>query len=198
MDWGTRRLTLAESKAVVDQKATVTHWDGQPLPSVPECIAESDHAWWVCSDLEAAWASLRRHTQDVPAAGGLLTNDDGALLCIHRLGHWDLPKGKLESGEILEEAAAREVQEECGVPLPVVHAPFATTYHVYGPEEGLMKVTSWFRMTLPEGTDPVTLVPQSEEGITEVLWASRDQVAELEPDAFGNIARLMAAWRAGG
>ncbi|MAC16881.1 MAG: hypothetical protein CMC97_01075, partial [Flavobacteriales bacterium] len=101
-------------------------------------------------------------------------------------------------GEILEEAAAREVQEECGVPLPVVHAPFATTYHVYGPEEGLMKVTSWFRMTLPEGIDPVTLVPQSEEGITEVLWASRDQVAELEPDAFGNIARLMAAWRAGG
>ena len=84
------------------------------MPSVPDSIGSAQHAWWVCDDLDAAWSALRAHTTDVPAAGGLLTNDQGELLCIHRLGHWDLPKGKLEPGEILEEAAAREVQEECG------------------------------------------------------------------------------------
>ena len=198
MDWGNRRLTLAESASVVDEKATLTHWDGDALPTVPECIGKANHAWWVCPDLDAAWRALREHTKDVPAAGGLLTNDRDELLCIHRLGHWDLPKGKLEPGEVLEVAAAREVEEECGVPRPVVLSPFATTYHVYGPGEGLMKVTSWFRMALPEGCGQVDLVPQTEEGITEVRWASREEVARLEPLAFGNIARLMAAWRANG
>jgi len=168
------------------------------MPTVPDCIGTAHHAWWVCHDLDAAWTALRAHTRDVPAAGGLLTNDRGELLCIHRLGHWDLPKGKLEPGEALEEAAAREVEEECGVPLPVVLAPFATTFHIYGPDEGWMKVTHWFRMALPEGTGEVDLVPQTEEGISEVRWASPSEVAGLEPQAFGNIARLMAAWRANG
>ena len=168
------------------------------MPAVPDCIANAHHAWWVCADVDAAWTALRAHTTDVPAAGGLLTNGHGELLCIHRLGHWDLPKGKLEPGEALEEAAAREVEEECGVPLPIVRAPFETTYHIYGPGEGLMKVTHWFRMVLPEGTGHIELVPLTEEGITEVRWASPSEVEKLEPQAFGNIARLMAAWRAGG
>ena len=38
--------------------------------------------------------------------------------------------------------------------------------------------------------------PQTEEGITEVRWAAPEDVEQLEPQAFGNIARLMAAWRA--
>ena len=191
-------MTLADPATVVDQKATLFTWGGGAMHSVPVSIGSAQHAWWICNDVDAAWSALRAHTTDVPAAGGLLTNDEGELLCIHRLGHWDLPKGKLEPGEILEEAAAREVQEESGVPLPVVLSPFATTYHVYGPGEGLMKVTSWFRMALSPGTGSVELVPQTEEGITEVRWAGPEEVARLEPDAFGNIARLMAAWRANG
>ena len=199
MDWGAQRLTLAEFGCPVEEGAEVREWRaGDPMPSVPDGIGSSRHAWWACDDLDAAWTALRAHTTDVPAAGGLLTNDAGELLCIHRLGHWDLPKGKLEPGEVLEEAAAREVEEECGVPLPIVLSPFATTYHVYGPGENLMKVTSWFRMTLPDGTGPIHLVPQTEEGITEVRWASKEEVARLESGAFGNIARLMAAWRANG
>ena len=197
VDWGTQRLTLAETGAIVDENTTVTNWSvGDPMPSVPKCIGTAAHAWWSCEDVEAAWSALRAHTTDVPAAGGLLTDDAGRLLCIHRIGHWDLPKGKLEAGEALEEAAAREVQEECGVPLPEVLSPFATTYHVYGPDEGLMKVTHWYQMAFPEGVQCGALVPQTEEGITEVRWAAPEEVEQLEPQAFGNIARLMAAWRA--
>ena len=124
VDWGTQRLTLAETAAIVDENTTVTNWSvGDPMPPVQECIGTAAHAWGSCEDLEAAWSALRAHTTDVHAAGGLLTDEAGRLLCIHRIGHWDLPKGKLEAGEALEEAAAREVQEECGVPLPEVLSP---------------------------------------------------------------------------
>ena len=58
-----------------------------------------------------------------------------------------------------------------------------------------MKVTSWFKMALPPDTGSVQLVPQTEEGITEVRWRP-GRGGPVEPDAFGNIARLMAAWRA--
>lgn len=43
-------------------------------------------------------------------------------LLLHYIGgHWDLPKGKMEPGETLEEAAIREVFEETGLkvtPIP--------------------------------------------------------------------------------
>jgi 8-oxo-dGTP pyrophosphatase MutT (NUDIX family) len=196
VDFGERRLTVADSEVVPEGSASVVQHDGKPMPSVPKWLAKSTHVWVSCTDLKAAWKSLNRHTKDVFAAGGLLTNAEGALLCIHRLGHWDLPKGKVEPGEDLPTAAAREVHEECSVPLPLVGAPFAKTYHVYGQKSDKMKVTQWYAMKPSPGTENVTPQPQTEEGITEVRWAMPDEVAEMEPDAFGNIARLMSAWRA--
>jgi 8-oxo-dGTP pyrophosphatase MutT (NUDIX family) len=196
VDFGERRLTLADSQVIPDASSTVfPHANGAVAP-IAFWTNRADHAWLSCADPSAAWKSLQRHTREVHAAGGLLTNEAGELLCIHRLGHWDLPKGKVEPGEDFPTAAAREVHEECGVPLPIVGRPFATTHHVYGPDDTLMKVTHWFRMRPSPGTMESRLQPQIEEGITEVRWASAEEVVQLEPLAFGNIARLMAAWRA--
>ena len=123
VDWGTQRLTLAETGSCGRKH------DGHKL------VGRRPHATGsgVHRNRRPRLVVLRRcggrlvrpaaHTTDVPAAGGLLTDENGRLLCIHRIGHWDLPKGKLEAGEALEEAAAREVEEECGVPLPEVR-PF--------------------------------------------------------------------------
>ena len=37
------------------------------------------------------------------------------LLLKHRAGHWNFPKGLIEKGEKLEQAALREVKEEAGL-----------------------------------------------------------------------------------
>ena len=50
----------------------------------------------------------------IEAAGGVVKNPADELLFILRLGKWDLPKGKIEKGEKIKEAALREVEEECG------------------------------------------------------------------------------------
>ena len=52
---------------------------------------------------------------ELTAAGGWVENGEGQVLWIHRLGQWDLPKGKWEPNESIEDCAMREVEEECGV-----------------------------------------------------------------------------------
>ena len=37
------------------------------------------------------------------AGGGIVTNELGELLMIFRRGKWDLPKGKLDKGESIED-----------------------------------------------------------------------------------------------
>ena len=49
------------------------------------------------------------------AAGGLVENEKGEILFMFRRGKWDMPKGKRDPGETLEECALREVEEETGV-----------------------------------------------------------------------------------
>src|SRR5580692_2838451 len=59
----------------------------------------------------------------VQAAGGLIQNEKKELLFIFRRDKWDLPKGKLDKGETLEQCAIREVAEETGLKDVRLDAP---------------------------------------------------------------------------
>ena len=77
---------------------------------------------------------LKKFTKKIPlevAAGGVVANKEGKVLFIFRNNKWDLPKGKLEKGESLEEAAVREVEEETGVKGLKLENPLKTTYHIF-------------------------------------------------------------------
>src|SRR5690554_6546012 len=73
------------------------------------------------SDPESVFRLLCSQIVVVRAAGGWVTDPLGAGLFIHRLGKWDLPKGKAEQGEDSAQTALREVQEECGI-LPALRS----------------------------------------------------------------------------
>ena len=68
---------------------------------------------------------------NVVAGGGKVYNEKGDILFIYRNNKWDLPKGKVEKNETIEDTALREVEEETGVRGLEIIKPLNTTYHVF-------------------------------------------------------------------
>jgi ADP-ribose pyrophosphatase YjhB (NUDIX family) len=77
------------------------------------------------------WKEFSSMMKMIEAAGGIVINKDEEILFIYRLGKWDLPKGKLEPNEKLDEAALREVEEETGLKELVLENFVNTTFHIY-------------------------------------------------------------------
>lgn len=121
----------------------------------------------------------------IEAAGGLVFNKEKELLAIFRRGHWDLPKGKIEKGETIKEAAVREVQEETGIQQIKLKDKIGTTYHTYSTKKHkrVLKVSHWFKMK----TKDVEVTPQVEEDIEKVEWVDMiDFIEEYRP-IYSNI-----------
>ena len=121
----------------------------------------------------------------IEAAGGLVINDLGEILFIKRNGIWDLPKGKVEVGELVNQAALREVEEECGVKNLSIESKITDTYHTYAlGEKTILKKTYWYLMRNSGGDK---LIPQSEEGITQALWVSPTDIPNYLLNTFPSI-----------
>ena len=82
-------------------------------------------------NLEQIWEELTGMLRVVEAAGGIVFNQENKILFIHRLGRWDLPKGKIEPEESLENAALRELEEETGLTELILEEFVNTTFHIY-------------------------------------------------------------------
>jgi 8-oxo-dGTP pyrophosphatase MutT (NUDIX family) len=136
------------------------------------------------SDLEKGWQDFLRTFNTVSAAGGLVLNAKKEILFIYRANKWDLPKGRIEKGETIEETAVREVEEECGISNLKLIKPLLTTYHVYFQNGIKLKETFWFLMT---SEDTRVLVPQLEEGITKVVFKKEAEVLKALQNSYKNI-----------
>lgn len=105
----------------------------------------------------------------VLAAGGVVfrraPNGDIEVAIIHRPRYddWTLPKGKLESGETLEDAAVREVAEETGI---AVERGDEITRIRYRDRHGRPKEVTYYLMTPTGGT----FAPNDE--VDELRWLS--------------------------
>jgi 8-oxo-dGTP diphosphatase len=85
----------------------------------------SEATWIVDATQERLSAAAARQVVDV--AVGILIEPEGRFLLTTRpadkvyAGYWEFPGGKLESGETVETALRRELQEEIGVTIGAVH-----------------------------------------------------------------------------
>ena len=142
---------------------------------------------------------LKLRMRWVRAAGGIVTRDDGNMLLILRNNRWDLPKGKVEAGETLLQAALRETFEETGLKANL--SPFTShlspikTYHIFNLYGGWhLKQTSWFPMVVADAT--VVGNPQQEEGITAVEWVTPDEWHRRLEGSYGTLRTLSKTYKA--
>lgn len=145
-----------------------------------------------CSNIENDWISFKKHFKVVHAAGGLVVNPSKEILFIYRANVWDLPKGKVEKGESIEETAVREVEEECGVKGLVLKNHLLTTHHLFYMNAILqLKITDWFLMDIPYQKK---LTPQLEEGITDVVFKNSVKVEKALQNTYANIKLVLNAY----
>ena len=131
----------------------------------------------------------------ITAAGGIVTNQHNELLMIYRRGFWDLPKGKLDKGETIEECALREVQEETGVSQLTLAKLIDITYHDYFDkylQNEVTKETYWYQM---KTTGTEKLVPQTEEDIEEIRWVPADEINDYLKKSYTNIQQVVQKFR---
>ncbi len=122
----------------------------------------------IIDDVELGFKDFFTHFVAIEAAGGVVFNRLGELLLIKRLGKWDLPKGKIDGDETNDEAAIREVMEECGIEGLSIKNKLEDSYHTYKMHNHrFLKITHWFVMNT---SFDKKLVPQLEENITEAKW----------------------------
>jgi 8-oxo-dGTP pyrophosphatase MutT (NUDIX family) len=146
---------------------------------------------FVHSDLEELRKAFWKKFLLVKAGGGLVRNAEGKYLFMLRRGVWDLPKGKLDPGETIEQCAVREVGEETGLRGVRLEGPLLLTYHTYD-ESGkhILKETHWFRMSV---ADMSGLKPQLEEQITELRWVDAHGFGSVLSHTFPSIRDVIAA-----
>jgi len=148
-----------------------------------------------------AFLAFRSLFKYVIAAGGIVRNEKGDYLFIHRFGHWDLPKGKInkkdyhkqvvanDEDRAAQRAAVREVKEETGLQKVTLQNELSPTWHIYFEKERwIIKKTRWFSMESDSGQP---LVPQTSEGIFLVKWTSPSAIHCILAHTYASIRELL-------
>ena len=140
------------------------------------------------ADIEMMWNDFSKNFKLIEAAGGVVQNEEKAVLFIFRNEKWDLPKGKVEKDESIQETALREVEEECGV-FDLKLGDFITkTYHIYEyKKQQILKISHWYKMK----SSTKSLKPQVEEDITEAVWKNDKQMQQALKNTYPNIKLLL-------
>ncbi len=145
-------------------------------------------------DIKELFEHVKACFKYIKAAGGLVTIPDNRILAINRRGKWDLPKGKAEKGESLEETAIREVVEECGLVVdPQITGKITDTYHTYYQNgDHILKRTAWYAMSYDGDS---TLFPQVEEDIVDAVWLPEKQLDIILQNTYESVKEVLRIWK---
>ncbi len=120
----------------------------------------------------------RARAQQETSAGGVVyrleQGDPLFLLIRDSYQNWGFPKGHLESGELAEDAAMREVREETGIDDVSLRGTIETIDWYFRFRGRLIhKVCHFFLMQ----TAQASTSPQRTEGITACQWVTFDDAS---------------------
>jgi len=191
--FGDKPLTITDVMPDEVNKSTLIakSIEAEPLQRLIAAMdgPEASGALLVYPDVEVAINALKPLFQFIQAAGGLVQSDKGNLLLIFRKGKWDLPKGKLDPGEDLEQCAVREVEEETGLKDVVLQKPLCRTYHTYYQDgQHCLKESHWYLMQAPQQDD---LKPQTEEDIEQAIWAAPAAIPQYLTNTHRSVADVL-------
>ncbi|MES2730530.1 MAG: NUDIX domain-containing protein [Bacteroidota bacterium] len=136
--------------------------------------------------------SIKSNFRIIEAAGGVVMKDD-KILIMHRLGKWDLPKGKLEKNEKAKQGAIREVEEECSVEVTLDYK-VCSTWHTYTQNGSkMLKKTKWYAMTC---INDAHMKPQIEEDIEQLIWMTPSEIQVAMFNSYASIQHVFEAFYA--
>ncbi|HVG41950.1 MAG TPA: NUDIX domain-containing protein [Chitinophagaceae bacterium] len=151
----------------------VEYYNEQSLSVIISAIQKSENRRVIVhhKDSRELIEALKKEFTLIVAAGGLIYTDNQFLLLIFRKGKWDLPKGKVDNNQPLDDTALREINEETGAENVTIKSPLIITYHTYHQNnEAILKETHWFLMHC---SHEQTLTPQKEEDIEKCEWVHK-------------------------
>lgn len=118
----------------------------------------------------------------------MIFNQDGRILLIHRnkpdLQWWELPGGKVDSGETPETTAVREIKEEIGVEVKITESLGHTFFEYYD----INWQYYWFKAEIIGDKKPVICEPENFDGLQ--YFAIND--LKNKPDLSPNVKNLLA------
>jgi 8-oxo-dGTP pyrophosphatase MutT (NUDIX family) len=172
-------------------------------PSTNNIVATDNNVHWIknitttspdtinvlVGSVKKTLRNICRDFKLIQAGGGIVSNHKKEVLFIYRNGYWDLPKGKLDVGETIEECAVREVCEETGLVSVKLGDLLYTSYHTYfHKNKWILKETFWYTMYT---TDKHQLKPQVEEGITATKWATKAAMTRILNKTYPNLVDVI-------
>lgn len=111
------------------------------------------------------------------AAGGVVKDDEGRVLLVHRgrYDDWSFPKGGVDAGETIEQAALREVKEEAGLECQIVRKLSSSRY-LFQNRQGrtIAKEVHYFLLKIVGGQ----LFADGKE-TDQARWCKREEAASL-------------------
>lgn len=186
-----RAISIGDAKESENFNGTIYHW--KSLDDIKTIITDFEKAenalFIVTCNATNLLELIKQQYVYIEAAGGVVGNKQQQLLAIFRLGKWDLPKGKVEEDETVIEAAAREVEEECGISNVQVQELLKTTYHTYEMfGKKWLKKTYWYKMFYAANE---MLTPQTEEDIERVVWLDKTDLELFKRNTYASILEVI-------